>query len=344
MIDKHVLDQLEGILAHLSTKVTVINKDRPDHDPAVDDMTDGVVQPLGEKLCLPLKQPAMVLCCDRNAPQGSDVLALAAALVQSLCTTRAKIETSYDVYRRVLNGDVKGAELEALCHEHGIPRDMKRAVILFHVIETGGQRAYDLLRDMTPLQERDVLIDMDRHTVALIKDTAGGDEIEELIQFSEALQETLMSETARQMTAGIGSECRKVEELYTSCTEAKKAIEIGRVFREEETTFAYSRLLLERFLSDLPPALVAEYAGQHFNRRTQRLFNDEILYTIDMFFKKDLNLSDTARQLYIHRNTLVYRLDKVQRQTGLDLRRFEDAATFKLLMEMSKCGEKNKGK
>ena len=73
-----------------------------------------------------------------------------------------------------------------------------------------------------------------------------------------------------------------------------------------------------------------------FNRKNQRLFNEEMLYTIEMFFKKDLNLSDTARQLYIHRNTLVYRLDKVQRQTGLDLRSFDDAITFKILMELKK--------
>ena len=89
---------------------------------------------------------------------------------------------------------------------------------------------------------------------------------------------------------------------------------------------------------ELPQEISAYYHSLLFNRKTQRLFNEEMLYTIEMFFKKDLNLSDTARQLYIHRNTLVYRLDKVQRQTGLDLRKFEDAVTFKILMELKKCG------
>ncbi len=89
---------------------------------------------------------------------------------------------------------------------------------------------------------------------------------------------------------------------------------------------------------ELPQESSAYYHSLLFNRKTQRLFNEEMLYTIEMFFKKDLNLSDTARQLYIHRNTLVYRLDKVQRQTGLDLRKFDDAVTFKILMELKKCG------
>ena len=91
--------------------------------------------------------------------------------------------------------------------------------------------------------------------------------------------------------------------------------------------------------------MAEHYHGLLFNRSTARLFSEEMLYTIEMFFKKDLNLSDTARQLYIHRNTLVYRLDKVQRQVGLDLRKFEDAVTFKMLLEMRKCGNnKTKGK
>ena len=81
------------------------------------------------------------------------------------------------------------------------------------------------------------------------------------------------------------------------------------------------------------------YHSLLFNRRTAKLFNEEMLQTIEMFFRKDLNLSDTARQLFIHRNTLVYRLDKVQRQTGLDLRHFDDAVTFKILYKLKRCGQ-----
>lgn len=90
---------------------------------------------------------------------------------------------------------------------------------------------------------------------------------------------------------------------------------------------------------DILREMGTRYHGILFNRKTARLFNDEMLHTIEMFFAKDLNLSDTARQLYIHRNTLVYRLDKVQRQTGLDLRKFDDAVTFKMMMLLGKSGK-----
>ena len=147
-----------------------------------------------------------------------------------------------------------------------------------------------------------------------------------------------MGETAHQMTVGIGCSRNVLDELRESFAEARRAIEVGRVFQPEDSIFIFNRLILERFLMELPQDISAYYHNLLFNRRTARLFNEEMLYTIDMFFKKDLNLSDTARQLYIHRNTLVYRLDKVQRQTGLDLRSFEDAVTFKILMELKKCG------
>jgi len=127
-----------------------------------------------------------------------------------------------------------------------------------------------------------------------------------------------------------------MDELRESYMEARRAIEVGRIFKAEESIYVYSRLILERFLMELPQDISAYYHSLLFNRKNQRLFNEEMLYTIDMFFKKDLNLSDTARQLYIHRNTLVYRLDKVQKQIGLDLRSFEDAVTFKILMELKK--------
>ena len=100
--------------------------------------------------------------------------------------------------------------------------------------------------------------------------------------------------------------------------------------------FTYRNLLLERFLNDVPVDMCASYNTMIFNRKTARLFNDEMVHTIEAFFDNSLNLSETARKLYIHRNTLVYRLEKVQRAIGLDLRNFDDAVTFKMMMLLGK--------
>ncbi len=343
MVDKQLMDQMEKVLGRLSIPVAILDKDGEHGIPGepslpLRDLTDGVCQSLGGRLYLPVKQPAVVLACHEGIPGARDVLTLAEALLLSLGSNETHMESGFDVYRRMLRGEVAGAELEAAAHEHQLPENLKRCVMVFHIVQTEKERAFELLRDLTPLQEKDVLIDMDRHTAALIKDVTDVETSDELMQFAEALQETLMGETAHQMTVGIGGTRTTLDEIRNSYQEAKRAIEVGRIFQPESSIYVYSRLIFERFLMELPQDISAYYHNLLFNRKTARLFNEEMLYTIEMFFKKDLNLSDTARQLYIHRNTLVYRLDKVQRQTGLDLRHFEDAVTFKLLMELKKCG------
>ena len=341
-MDKHLHAQMEQILSKLSLPVEMLDMDDsvqaqelPEGIAARE--ADGEIVVSGAWMYHLISGTRCVLRCRADQPGARDVLLLAAALMPALGADRSQhTEDSFDVYRRALRGELTGSELEALTHEHQLQEEMRRCVLIFHIVQTDEERAYDLLRDITPLQERDVLIDMDRHTVVLIKDMTEEDSVEELIQFSQALQETLMGETAHQMTVGVGRSRHMLDELRESYNEARRAIEVGRIFKPEESIYVYGCLILERFLMELPQDISAYYHSLLFNRKNQRLFDEEMLYTIDMFFKKDLNLSDTARQLYIHRNTLVYRLDKVQKQTGLDLRSFEDAVTFKLLMELKK--------
>ena len=347
MADRHLREKIESILSKLSIPITLLDREYDSH--AIDGGTipnvpeDGTVISNTGYLYSAVRNSHIILSCHASAPGAEDVLKLACVLIEALTSANdSYAENSYDVYRRALRGELAGSELEALSHEHQLPSDLERCVFVFHIVQTDNERAYDLLKDITPLQDKDVLIDMDRHTVVLLKDVSEENDLEELNQFAQALQETLMGETAHQMTIGIGRPRRTIDEMRESYTEARRAIEVGRIFKPDESIFVYSRLILERFLMELPQDISAYYHNLLFNRKNQRLFNEEMLYTIDMFFKKDLNLSDTARQLYIHRNTLVYRLDKVQKQIGLDLRSFEDAVTFKILMELKKVsGERS---
>lgn len=341
MADRHLQERMENILKRLSIPVTVIDREYDAHAlqgiQMIGQLEEGIGAEFDGVKYFAVPKTQIVLSCSAEAPGADAMLKLACELVSALSSVNdTYTENSYDVYRRALRGELSGSELEALSHEHQLPSDLERCVLVFHIVQTDNERAYDLLKDITPLQDRDVLVDMDRHTVVLLKDVSEDSELEELTQFAQALQETLMGETAHQMTIGIGRSRHTMDELRESYLEARRAIEVGRIFKPEESIYVYSRLILERFLMELPQDISAYYHGLLFNRRNQRLFNEEMLYTIDMFFKKDLNLSDTARQLYIHRNTLVYRLDKVQKQIGLDLRSFEDAVTFKILMELKK--------
>ncbi len=282
--------------------------------------------------------PPLLLTCDANAEGAENLLALADAMLMSMLKSSLSIASQSDVLRRILRQDIIGAALTSRAGEYQIPLEMDRCVLLFQMESTEKLSAYAALGELVPLSEADTLVEMNRHTVVLIKDMNGIDGIDELYQFAQAVEETLTQEGVRQVAIGIGEMKPTLATLAESYLEAKRAMEVGGIFSKSRSIHVFRFLLLERFLMDIPREEGMHYHALLFNRKTAKLFNEEMLQTIEMFFRKDLNLSDTARQLYIHRNTLVYRLDKVQRQTGLDLRKFDDAVTFKILHELKKCG------
>ena len=283
--------------------------------------------------------PALYLVAPADAPGAADVLFVADAMLMSLLKSGLSIASHTDVYRRVLKQELTGSDLAARASEHQIPMESDRCVMLFQMEQTDRNSAYAILGELIPLSDNDVLVEMSRHLVALIKDMEEFDGTDDLGQFAEAVQETLMEEAVQNVNIGIGEVKYNLSQLGESYAEARRAMEVGRVFQPGESIHVFSRLVLERFLMNIPREESLYYHNLLFNRKTAKLFNEEMLQTIEMFFHKDLNLSDTARQLFIHRNTLVYRLDKVQRQTGLDLRHFDDAVTFKILYELKKCGQ-----
>ncbi len=283
--------------------------------------------------------PPLFLSAPADAPGVEDVLSVADAMLMSLFKSSLSIASHTDVYRRALKQELAGTDLITRASEHQIPLEMLRCIMLFQLDQTEKASAFSILGELIPLSDTDVLVEMNRHVVALIKDMDGIDGTDDLYQFAQAVQETLMEEAVQTVTVGIGEEKHTLAQLGESYAEAKRAMEVGRIFQPECSIHVFRKLMLERFLMNLPREDSLHYHSLLFNRRTAKLFNEEMLQTIEMFFRKDLNLSDTARQLFIHRNTLVYRLDKVQRQTGLDLRHFDDAVTFKILYELKKCGQ-----
>ena len=284
-------------------------------------------------------QPQLVLmttCPD--TPASRDCLVLCDAMIGAMMAANTVSNDIHHVWQRMLQNELSAAEMDVLAEEKGLTVQLPRCVLLMHMVQVQNRSAYDIMADILPMAGGDVLVNMEKHTAVYVKDVSGLEEEEELHQFACALQETLMSETGLGVTIGISEMTEDLNHLHRAYRQARRAIEIGRVYTPEHTVHMYRTMYLQRFLSDLNPDVARHYYSLLFNPATNRLFTDEMLYTIEMFFKKDLNLSETARQLYIHRNTLVYRLDKVQRTLGLDLRKFDDAVTFKILHEMRKCG------
>ncbi|MBQ3080335.1 MAG: helix-turn-helix domain-containing protein [Clostridia bacterium] len=238
--------------------------------------------------------------------------------------------------RVVLTGEAETAELEAIAAEHAIPMEKERCVMYFHFSELDAETAMGILKNVISENSDDMVCEVGRHAVALIKAIDDRFEFADMEQLGVALENTFISETSHGALIGISDVRAKLSQLSEAYEEAKSAINVGRIYHPKQQVFVYRKMLLERFLAQIPDDMSEGFHQMMFNRKTARLFNDEMIHTIEKFFENSLNLSETARQLYIHRNTLVYRLDKVQRIIGLDLRAFDDAVTFKLMMLLGK--------
>jgi len=286
--------------------------------------------------------PPIVLCIDDHGPVETDFLVLLAELIKQFNHEPVTIQNQYEVYKRVLLEELMASEVEALASEHQIEMEQERCVLTFQIVATESQSAKEMLEPILREQKAkdDRFVEMDRHTVVLLKSMEEIDGFDhDMRDLAERISQDLSIETGKSCIIGIGEPRRTLAEIGESYRESRRAVEVGRIFLPDEHIYLYRSLVLERFLMDTPRETGARYHSILFNRKNARLFNEEMLHTIEMFFAKDLNLSDTARQLYIHRNTLVYRLDKVQRQTGLDLRKFDDAVTFKMMLLLGKSGQ-----
>lgn len=350
-MDARLMARLQQILDKMTVPITVLDREGNSLIPASD--IRFVLPPALKEtetcyhegrffhLCSAHSQLVLMVTCP-DTPSSRDCLIMCDAMMGALIAANTVSNDIHHTWQRILQNELSMAEMEVLAQENKIASRLPRCVLLMHMMQVQESSAYDILLDLLPMTGSDVLVNMEKHTAVYVKDVSGLEEDDDLEQFACALQETLMSETGLNVTIGISEVTEDLAQLHQAYRQARRAIEIGRVYTPEHTVHMYRTMYLQRFLADLNPEMAQHYYSLLFNPATNRLFSDEMLYTIDMFFKKDLNLSETARQLYIHRNTLVYRLDKVQRMLGLDLRKFDDAVTFKILSEMRKCGN-NRG-
>lgn len=186
MLDRHLSDCVEEVLGRLSVPVSVLDKSTEVDDGAgktiaLLQLAEGVCHQIGQKLYLPVNQQSAVLCCQQDAPGAEDILFMAQAFIASFSNANRRTENRHDVYRHILLGDISGAELEALSNEHQLPKTLPRCIMVFHLVSNERERAYDLLDEITPLQGKDVLIDMDKHTAVLIKDVSDLEELDDLV-------------------------------------------------------------------------------------------------------------------------------------------------------------------
>lgn len=231
----------------------------------------------------------------------------------------------------ILPGDIfmKSKELR-------LSLDVDRAVFALQYDDIRGVDVYDIINGIIPDNGKDFVIDLDNNMIAIVKEVKFGTTDRELESIASEIVNTVTSEAMVNIHLGIGTIASNIKDIAKSYKEARIALEVGRVFDGEKYIMNYENLGIARLIYQLPTTLCELFLSEVFKKDSIDSLDQETLYTIQKFFENNLNVSETSRQLYVHRNTLVYRLDKVRKITGLDLRLFDHAIVFKVALMVKK--------
>ena len=214
--------------------------------------------------------------------------------------------------------------------------DAPRAVFLIRQVGHGDVSTVDVLAGMFPDKLQDFVLSINEMDIAVVKQISGSTTSEDLERLAASMEETLKNELRIKTVIGIGTVADHLRELADSYKEAQTAIEVGKVFDTEKSIMHYENLGIGRLIYQLPTTLCEIFLSEVFKKNSIDSLDQETLFTINKFFENNLNVSETSRKLFVHRNTLVYRLEKIKKLTGLDLRQFDHAIVFKVALMVRK--------
>ncbi|MBQ8559561.1 MAG: helix-turn-helix domain-containing protein [Tyzzerella sp.] len=217
-----------------------------------------------------------------------------------------------------------------------IDTDVRRVIFIIEVTSDRDSNILERVRSLLGVKNKDFITAVDEKNIIVVKEVGENDGYNDIERSAYEMLELLKVGGIDNIHVAYGTIINDIKEVSKSYKEAKLALDVGKIFFNEKDVIAYNTLGIGRLIYQLPIPLCKMFIREIFEGKSPDDFDEETLTTINKFFENSLNVSETSRQLYIHRNTLVYRLDKIQKSTGLDLRVFEDAITFKIALMVVK--------
>ena len=246
-----------------------------------------------------------------------------------------KFSKSYFI-KKVISENIFSGDISTRAKELRIQFNARRVVFLIKIEKSKGVYPGEILRSLFPARSKDYIVTLDDENTVLVKELKSGDDYREIESIARIILDTLNTELMVKAYIGIGSVVDSISDLALSYREANTALTVGGMFEKDKFIFSYNKLGLGRLIYQLPVPMCRLFLQEVFKKDSLKILDAETISTINKFFENNLNISETSRQLYVHRNTLVYRLDKIQKTTGLDLRKFDDAIIFKVSMLVKK--------
>jgi len=270
---------------------------------------------------------------DEMAARFCNVLAI------SLTSIKQYYDEKYDrnnFIKNVILDNILPSDIYIKSRELHFSGDVNRVVFLIRVVSSNDISAFDVVQNLFPDKQKDFIFSISENDIVLVKEIKAGIESKDLEKLARSIVDTLGSEFYTRVVVGIGTVVVGVKDLAKSFKEAQVALEVGKVFDTEKSIVAYNNLGIARLIYQLPTTLCEMFLQEVFKKGSIESLDHETLFTIQKFFENNLNVSETSRKLFVHRNTLVYRLEKIKKLTGLDLREFDHAIIFKVALMVKK--------
>jgi len=273
-----------------------------------------------------------VLACEKRPAYASLAGSMAVIQLEQLIESHQERQDKDNFIKNLLMDNLLPVDIYNRAKKLNINPRKPRVAFLIETRSRDNEGVLETIKSMFAENENDFAAAIDENNIVLVKELKSADDDQELKQIAGTIADMMNTEVMIQVRVAYGNVASEIRKVSNSYKEAKLAMSVGKIFNSDQNIIAYASLGIGRLIYQLPLPMCKMFIEEIFKDKSPETFDEETLTTINQFFENSLNVSETSRQLYIHRNTLVYRLDKIQKNTGLDLRVFDDAITFKIAL------------
>ena len=254
---------------------------------------------------------------------------LALSQIRCLCAAYKEKYNKADFLKSLMTEGIPSYDVGDRAARLHIDPEEKRVLFLLEA-RTMDDTLTEILKNLFPSRSKTYLVPMSENRISVLRPLKSGETAESMRQIARTIVDTLNMEALTHVQLSYSSVIDTLADLSSAFREPSLALQVGKLFYSEQTVFPYNELGIGRLIYQLPVSICERFLEEIFGKEIPEAFDDETTATINRFFQNNLNIAETSRQLHMHRNTLIYRLEQIQKRTGLDLRTFEDAMTFKI--------------